>query len=56
MRTILSAAQFANLHFVTPHLAVGGDLHGYDNNLAARQLSEIRRLGIPHRRYRRVRP
>ena len=44
----LQAAEFANLHFVTPQLAVGGDLHPYDDELAALQFAEICHLGITH--------
>ncbi len=38
----------ANLHFVTPHLAVGGDISAFDVDLAALQFAEICRLGITH--------
>ena len=41
-------ADFANLHFVTPQLAVGGDLSSFDDTLASEQLEEIIRLGITH--------
>ena len=41
-------AAFANLHFVTPQLAVGGDMSGYDDTLAAQQFAEICELGITH--------
>jgi dual specificity phosphatase 3 len=41
-------AEFANLHFVTPQLAVGGDLSAFDDDLAARQFDEIVALGITH--------
>ena len=44
----LPAPEFANLHFVTPQLAVGGDLSAFDDELAALQFQEIRRLGITH--------
>jgi len=44
----LPQAAFANLHFVTPHLAVGGDLSAYDDHLAGLQLAEIEELGITH--------
>jgi hypothetical protein len=39
---------FANLHFVTPQLAVGGDLSSFDDALAAQQFEEIVQLGITH--------
>ncbi len=48
MHTTLPAARLANLHFVTPQLAVGGDLSASDPRLAARQLDEIVELGITH--------
>ena len=38
----------ANLHFVTPNLAVGGDISAFDVDLAALQFAEICRLGITH--------
>jgi hypothetical protein len=41
-------ADFANLHFVTPQLAVGGDLSSFDDALAAQQFEEIVELGITH--------
>jgi predicted protein tyrosine phosphatase len=41
-------ADFANLHFVTPQLAVGGDLSSFDDALAAQQFQEIVELGITH--------
>ena len=44
----LPTAESANLHFVTPQLAVGGDLNAFDDTLASRQLDEICRLGITH--------
>ena len=44
----LPMTQHANLHFVTPQLAVGGDLHYNDDALAALQLDEIRALGVTH--------
>jgi protein-tyrosine phosphatase len=44
----LPTAESANLHFVTPQLAVGGDLNSYDDTLATAQLEEIIRLGITH--------
>ena len=39
---------FANLDFVTPQLAVGGDLSSFDDGLAAQQFEEIVELGITH--------
>ena len=39
---------FANLHFVTPQLAVGGDLSSFDDVLAGQQFEEIVALGITH--------
>ena len=48
MQQTLPQAEYANLHFVTPHLAVGGDLATYDDDLAGRQLAEIDSLGITH--------
>jgi hypothetical protein len=44
----LPAAEFANLHFVTPTLAIGGDISAYDDELAALQFAEICSLGITH--------
>ena len=44
----LPAAEFANLHFVTPTLAVGGDISSYDDDLAVLQFTEICSLGITH--------
>lgn len=41
-------AQFANLHFVTPQLAIGGDISAYDDGLALQQFTEICRLGVTH--------
>ena len=41
-------AEFANLHFVTPRLAVGGDISAYDDELAVLQFAEIGHLGITH--------
>ncbi len=43
----LPIAQHANFHFVTPHLAIGGDLHATPLK-AAYQLNEIDSLGITH--------
>ena len=48
MDTALPLAQHANLHFVTPQLAVGGDLSAEDEGLSRRQLAEICELGITH--------
>lgn len=42
----LPTAQFANLHFVTPTLAIGGDVELGDADLAGEQLYEIAELGI----------
>ncbi len=44
----LPTAASANLHFVTPQLAVGGDLNAFDDTLATEQLEEICRLGVTH--------
>ena len=44
----LPAAEFANLHFVTPTLAVGGDISAHDDELAVMQFTEICSLGITH--------
>jgi hypothetical protein len=44
----LQHAEFANLHFVTPRLAIGGDISAFDDELAALQFAEICRLGITH--------
>lgn len=38
----------ANAAFVTPHLLVGGDLDAQDEDLAARQLDELVRVGVTH--------
>ena len=46
--TELPTAESANLHFVTPQLAVGGDLSAFDDTLATEQLDDIVRLGITH--------
>ena len=48
MQQTLPQAKFANLHFVTSHLAVGGDIDSRDDNLAGMQLAEIDALGITH--------
>ena len=44
----LPTAESANLHFVTPQLAVGGDLNAFDDTLASEQLDDLLRLGITH--------
>lgn len=44
----LPAAESANLHFVTPRLAIGGDISAHDDDLAVLQSSEICTLGITH--------
>ncbi len=41
-------SEFANLHFVTPQLAIGGDMSAFDDELASRQFDEICSLGITH--------
>lgn len=41
-------AEHANLHFVTPALAIGGDISAFDDDLAALQFTEICELGITH--------
>ena len=41
-------AEHANLHFVTPQLAIGGDISAFDDELAGRQFAEICELGITH--------
>ncbi len=48
MDTALPLAELANLHFVTPRLAVGGDLSSEDPGLSRLQLAEICELGITH--------
>jgi dual specificity phosphatase 3 len=48
MDTGLPLAELANLHFVTPRLAVGGDLSSHDPGLSRLQLREICELGITH--------
>jgi len=48
LQQTLPQAEYANLHFVTPTLAVGGDIDGYDDNLAGMQLAEIDAMGITH--------
>ena len=47
MHTTLPLAEFANLHFVTPRLAVGGDLSS-DRARSLMQLAETCHLGITH--------
>ena len=44
----LPNAEFANLHFVTPTLAIGGDINADDDDLAGMQFAEICSLGITH--------
>ena len=41
-------ANYANLHFITPQLAVGGDLSSFDDVLASQQFEEIVELRITH--------
>jgi hypothetical protein len=48
MTLTLPTATHANLHFVTPSLAVGGDLDGRDAELTALQITELEGLGITH--------
>jgi dual specificity phosphatase 3 len=48
MDSALPLAELANLHFVTPKLAVGGDLSSEDEGLSRLQLAEISELGITH--------
>ena len=48
MDSALPLAKLANLHFVTPQLAVGGDLSSEDEGLSRLQLQEICELGITH--------
>ena len=48
MDSDLPLAKLANLHFVTPQLAVGGDLSSEDEGLSRLQLAEISELGITH--------
>ena len=48
MDTALPLAELANLHFVTPQLAIGGDLSSEDPGLSRLQLAEICELGITH--------
>jgi len=43
-----TAFTIANAHFVTPRLAVGGDLDNFDPSLALRQAHELRAQGITH--------
>lgn len=44
----MHTAEFANLHFVTPQLAIGGDISAFDDELAGQQFTEIGHLGITH--------
>ena len=44
----LPHAEHANLHFVTPHLAIGGDVDGHLPERCALQLDDISKLGITH--------
>jgi dual specificity phosphatase 3 len=46
MNTLPTPA-LANISFVTPRLAIGGDLH-WDEGIAVRQLEEMRALGVTH--------
>ena len=48
MDSDLPLAKLANLHFVTPQLAIGGDLSTHDPGLSRLQLTEICELGITH--------
>lgn len=48
MQHNLPTAKFANLHFVTSQLAIGGDLATDDDDLAFVQFAEILDLGITH--------
>ena len=48
MDSALPLAELANLHFVTPKLAVGGDLSSEDEGLSRLQLKEIADRGITH--------
>ncbi len=48
MDSALPLAKLANLHFITPQLAVGGDLSSHDPGLSRLQLAEICELGITH--------
>jgi len=48
MDSDLPLAKLANLHFVTPQLAIGGDLSSHDPGLSRLQLLEICELGITH--------
>lgn len=48
MGTDLPLAASANLHFVTPQLAIGGDISAEDDDLAVLQFTEIGHLGITH--------
>ena len=46
--TTLPLTQFANCSFVTPNLAVGGDVAVDDRHLSRLQLAELLRLGVTH--------
>ncbi|MDQ3612351.1 MAG: dual specificity protein phosphatase family protein [Actinomycetota bacterium] len=48
MHTDLPTAKFANIHFVAPQLAFGGDLSPHDAELSGQQFAEIGKLGITH--------
>jgi protein-tyrosine phosphatase len=48
MDPALPLAEHANLHFVTPKMAIGGDLSAQDDELTLRQVREIESLGITH--------
>ena len=48
MPPALPQAEFANLHFVTPQLAIGGDMSAEDDDLSIQQFAEIGSLGITH--------
>jgi protein-tyrosine phosphatase len=48
MTLTLPTFQFANATFVTPFLAVGGDLDMYSRGLATRQAAELSEKGISH--------
>ena len=44
----LPQAESANLHFVTPTLAIGGDVDAYDDDLAGMQIADLEAHGITH--------
>ena len=48
MNRTIPVAHFANVHFVTPQLAIGGDLSSRDDTLALLQLTELSQLGVTH--------